>query len=611
MKKQYKVLIICLATLAGTILTLFLITSYSFKNDLKAYDNVSKSIHSISTFSQPKSIQDVVRFDEINDYSRSIDGHLLDLEKLNSKLNNSPLVSLFRESQRDSLCSKANKLIKYHRELSRNCTTAVSELQPLHNTLNGSKLLLQKHRSTMSNLLQGESDISDFKSYQAEIPPLKEAVAEYESQIKDLINKHDYKEYSDTLFRMAINGFLLDARDQKKEYDDDTKALTEVTKKLKAYKSEMLRTINRNHGLFSLVQLIINEYGPLVRTIDSRLEPLHVAFDRLDEPISSNRTLGLFTGGASEMSALELLSNADPITGRSINSVKKVCDGIQNLDKEISTINSVTRPYLESVREFRRSHSRLAQITVVQKSPNLANYILSKQNLFDPITKELDKGMDAIEQIDRYTNQITVRKAKDYIEDFTFIARDVMFYAYYPFERWKGYVHDIASPLEELVALEKNYNTFLGSINPAFSTTKSMRIESNNIVNKRKSITEPSTTSSNRISSKTSDLPRKQILVQFETRLSKNDHYNSRGEFLNDAPAIIQQDRANYHRFLKRDQEDGYDSYFTTLERRTGITQYLHSIELSDRLVQEIIQGTPKIKVILFEDKSIQIELID
>src|SRR5256886_13583841 len=44
--------------------------------------------------------------------------------------------------------------------------------------------------------------------------------------------------------------------------------------------------------------------------------------------------------------------------------------------------------------------------------------------------------------------------------------------------------------------------------------------------------------------------------------LSEADHFNSSGERLRTAAAIIRQDRANFHRFGRRDQADESDSFF-------------------------------------------------
>lgn len=56
-----------------------------------------------------------------------------------------------------------------------------------------------------------------------------------------------------------------------------------------------------------------------------------------------------------------------------------------------------------------------------------------------------------------------------------------------------------------------------------------------------------------------------ELMVDYFTMLSRNDLYNSNGVQLGDFAAMLQQDRANYHRFGRADQLDQGDWLF--LER--------------------------------------------
>ena len=60
-------------------------------------------------------------------------------------------------------------------------------------------------------------------------------------------------------------------------------------------------------------------------------------------------------------------------------------------------------------------------------------------------------------------------------------------------------------------------------------------------------------------------------MLEYFTLLGLNDAYNSRGAPLDDFCAIVQQDRANWHRFGKREQYDGADPFFDSTERRAMI----------------------------------------
>lgn len=59
-----------------------------------------------------------------------------------------------------------------------------------------------------------------------------------------------------------------------------------------------------------------------------------------------------------------------------------------------------------------------------------------------------------------------------------------------------------------------------------------------------------------------------QDLGSYFTVLSVQDMYNSDGERLTDFCQIVQQDRANYHRFKRRDISDEGDPFFATPEAR-------------------------------------------
>ncbi len=91
--------------------------------------------------------------------------------------------------------------------------------------------------------------------------------------------------------------------------------------------------------------------------------------------------------------------------------------------------------------------------------------------------------------------------------------------------------------------------------------------------------------------------------------ITERDLYNSRGVRLRDFRAIMQQDRANVHKSGAVDRiadtsEDGspniieedFDSYFTTLERRTLLSSlpyygYCYDSGSNERLAREIVAG--------------------
>ncbi|MEL6451997.1 MAG: hypothetical protein AAFQ19_12110 [Pseudomonadota bacterium] len=61
------------------------------------------------------------------------------------------------------------------------------------------------------------------------------------------------------------------------------------------------------------------------------------------------------------------------------------------------------------------------------------------------------------------------------------------------------------------------------------------------------------------------------MMFEYYTMLTPQDTYNSRGAPLNDVCGIVQQDRANVHKFGRIDAGDNLDPFFTTAERRAMI----------------------------------------
>ena len=87
----------------------------------------------------------------------------------------------------------------------------------------------------------------------------------------------------------------------------------------------------------------------------------------------------------------------------------------------------------------------------------------------------------------------------------------------------------------------------------------------------------------------------------YDCVISKKDRFNSSGTKLTSVRDILAQDRANYHRFDRRDAGDRYDNYFTSVARRA--TWQRVKLEISPILAQKIKNGGKvEIKVFIFED---------
>lgn len=63
------------------------------------------------------------------------------------------------------------------------------------------------------------------------------------------------------------------------------------------------------------------------------------------------------------------------------------------------------------------------------------------------------------------------------------------------------------------------------------------------------------------------------LIAEYYSLLGPPDAYNSRGAPLDDLCAIARQDRANWHRFGRREDSDGPDPLFATPENRTAMTE--------------------------------------
>jgi len=95
-----------------------------------------------------------------------------------------------------------------------------------------------------------------------------------------------------------------------------------------------------------------------------------------------------------------------------------------------------------------------------------------------------------------------------------------------------------------------------------------------------------------------------ELLESYTARLSTRDHFNSGGARLTSAAAIIRQDRANYHKFGKRDAEDEYDRFFASVENRGLMERQLNRGQSDPGVLRAIVRGTPLVQVSIFRSAS-------
>lgn len=87
------------------------------------------------------------------------------------------------------------------------------------------------------------------------------------------------------------------------------------------------------------------------------------------------------------------------------------------------------------------------------------------------------------------------------------------------------------------------------------------------------------------------------IVGGYVARLSPHDHFNSSGERLTSAAAVLAQDRANMFRFQTPDPADEADLFFTTVERRQMFDAMLARGGTPPSVLDRIVNSNPLVGV--------------
>lgn len=95
---------------------------------------------------------------------------------------------------------------------------------------------------------------------------------------------------------------------------------------------------------------------------------------------------------------------------------------------------------------------------------------------------------------------------------------------------------------------------------------------------------------------------KRQMLDSYCAQLSARDHFNSNGQRLTTAAAIIRQDRANYHKFGKRDPGDQSDTFFRNQGNRARLEALIAGGDSEASALRRIVNGEPRICVEIYED---------
>jgi len=91
------------------------------------------------------------------------------------------------------------------------------------------------------------------------------------------------------------------------------------------------------------------------------------------------------------------------------------------------------------------------------------------------------------------------------------------------------------------------------------------------------------------------------LIESYVARLSANDHFSSKHERLTSPALIIRQDRANFHKFGKRDDEDESDAFFQNADNREELQKLLERGHTTKEAYRAIVNGEPLIRVNVHE----------
>jgi hypothetical protein len=91
-------------------------------------------------------------------------------------------------------------------------------------------------------------------------------------------------------------------------------------------------------------------------------------------------------------------------------------------------------------------------------------------------------------------------------------------------------------------------------------------------------------------------------IESYVARLSARDHFNSNGQRLTSAAAIIRQDRANYYVYGIRDPKDEADSFFQSKENRALLETLLEHGRSGPGAIGRVVNGTPLVRVEVYRN---------
>jgi hypothetical protein len=101
------------------------------------------------------------------------------------------------------------------------------------------------------------------------------------------------------------------------------------------------------------------------------------------------------------------------------------------------------------------------------------------------------------------------------------------------------------------------------------------------------------------------------MLGSYVARISDRDHQASDGYALDNAAQMVRQDRANWHKFHRRDSDDESDGWFRTNDQRADLQRMLErGGAMSSSTKRAIVNGEPLIQVDVYEN-SVRVSILE
>ncbi|CAN7409847.1 hypothetical protein [Mesorhizobium sp. LjNodule214] len=101
------------------------------------------------------------------------------------------------------------------------------------------------------------------------------------------------------------------------------------------------------------------------------------------------------------------------------------------------------------------------------------------------------------------------------------------------------------------------------------------------------------------------------MLGSYVARISERDHHASDGFPLDSAAQMVRQDRANWHKFHRRDSDDEGDGWFRSNDDRADLQRMLErGGAMSSSTRRAIVNGEPLIQVDVYS-RSARVSILE